>query len=75
LLHTLKGEPLKQSINPPDIEVLTLKDFLKVFKYDNFAKRACEIIKSEFKANLTGMLNKQRNVEMTFKEQLLKQKQ
>ena len=37
LLHTLKGETLKQNMNPPDIEVLTLKDFLKVFKYDNFA--------------------------------------
>ena len=32
--------------------MLTLKDFLKVFEYDKFGQKACEIIKKEFKAKL-----------------------
>ena len=45
-------DQMKSGINQVDIEVLTLKDFLKVFNYDNFGERACEIIRQEFKANL-----------------------
>mmetsp|Transcript_25779 Transcript_25779/g.32083 ORF Transcript_25779/g.32083 Transcript_25779/m.32083 type:complete len:110 (+) Transcript_25779:60-389(+) len=58
LLQTLRGEALKRDSNPSDIEVLTLKDFLKVFNYEPFAKRACEVIGKEFKANLIKMMNK-----------------
>lgn len=47
---------------------MTLKDFLKVFNYDNFAKRACEIIKAEFHTNLLTMLNKQKTVELTMRD-------
>ena len=51
------------------MEVLALKDFLKVFNYDNFAKRACGEIAKEFKNNLATMLNKQKNVELTIRDQ------
>ena len=54
LLHTLKMDMVRRDFNPPDIEVLTLKDFLKVFNYDNFGQRACQVIKTEFKAQLTA---------------------
>ena len=48
--------------------MLTLKDFLKVFNYDAFAKKACEVIKDEFRTNLTAMLNKQKTVELNIRE-------
>ena len=57
------------------VEVLTLKDFLKVFNYENFGQRACEIIKEEFKANLMVQLSKQRNIETQRKEQIEKAQQ
>ena len=41
----------------------TLKDFLKVFNYDNFGQRACETIKAEFKTRLAAQLSKQRTIE------------
>ena len=50
--------------------MLTLKDFLKVFNYENFGQRACQIIKDEFKANLQVQLAKQRNIEVQRKEQI-----
>ena len=52
-----------------------MKDFLKVFNYENFGQRACEIIKEEFKANLTVQLSKQRNIETQRKEQIEKAQQ
>ena len=65
---TLRGDTLKRDSNPQEIEVLTLKDFLRAFNYDNFAKRACELIKVEFKTCLAVMLSKQRTIENNAKE-------
>ena len=39
---------------PGEVEVLTLKEFMKVFNYDNFGIRACKIIKQEFRTSLTA---------------------
>ena len=47
---------------------MTLKDFLKVFNFDPFAKRAMEVVKDEFRANLIKMINKQKNIEITNRE-------
>ena len=49
--------------------MLTLKDFLKVFNYDNFGLRACKIIKKEFKASLTAQLSKQKTIEQAYRDQ------
>ena len=68
LLQTLRGEALKRDSNPNAVEVLTLKDFLKVFDFDPFAKRAMEVVKDEFRANLIKMINKQKNIEITNRE-------
>ena len=54
---------VRRDYNQPDIEVLTLKDFLKVFNYDNFGHKSCDTIKKEFKAHLIAQLSKQRTVE------------
>lgn len=56
-------EVVRRDSNPRDIEVLTLKDFLKVFNYDNFGLRACAVVKSEFKSKLLAQLSKQRTIE------------
>ena len=61
LLVALRGE--RESNQSGSIEVLTLKDFMKVFAYNVFAKRACEVIKQEFRENLTAMILKQKLVE------------
>ena len=45
---------VRRDYTPHDIEVLTLKDFLKVFNYDNFGQRACQVIKAEFKVQLNA---------------------
>lgn len=45
LLQTLRMEVSRINHAPQEIEVLTLKDFLKVFNYDNFGQRACQVIK------------------------------
>ena len=70
LLRTLREDPVRGDSAPTDVEVLTLKDFLKVFNYDNFGQRACEVIRAEFKVALTAQLSKQRTVEATYREQL-----
>jgi len=49
---------MRRDQNPHEIEVMTLKDFLKVFNYNNFGQRACETIKAEFKTTLTVQLSK-----------------
>ena len=54
---------MRKDVLASNIEVLTLKDFLKVFNYDNFGLRACKIIKKEFKASLTAQLSKQKTIE------------
>ena len=64
-------DSVKRDSNPSDIEVMTLKDFLKVFSYDNFGHKACEIISTEFKASLTAQLSKQRNIELTYRDAAL----
>ena len=51
---TLKQAEVKKDNMPAEVEVLTLKEFLKVFNYDNFGIRACKIIKQEFRASLTA---------------------
>ena len=58
VLMTLRQDQVRRDLNPPDIEVLTLKDFLKVFNYDNFGQRACQVIKKEFKVQLNAQLQK-----------------
>ena len=62
---------MKSGINQVDIEVLTLKDFLKVFNYDNFGERACEVIRQEFRANLFSQISKQKTVEMSYRDQIV----
>ena len=62
---------MKSGINQVDIEVLTLKDFLKVFNYDNFGERACEIIRQEFRANLFSQISKQKTIEMSYRDQIV----
>ena len=71
LLQTLRGDAVRRDGTDKHVEVLTLKDFLKVFDYENFGTRACEIMKEEFKASLTVQLSKQKNIEMTRKEQIV----
>ena len=73
LLVTLRSE--RQKNQSESIEVLTLMDFLQVFAYNNFAKRACEVIKQEFRSNLTTMIAKQKMVENKIREQKNAKKQ
>ena len=49
LLQTLKMDAIRRDSYAQQIEVLTLKDFLKVFTYDNFGQRACDTIRAEFR--------------------------
>ena len=37
-----------------NIELLTLKDFLKVFEYDRFGDKACKVIANEFSEKLAA---------------------
>ena len=60
---------MRKDVLASNIEVLTLKDFLKVFNYDNFGLRACKIIKKEFKASLTAQLSKQKTIESAYRDQ------
>ena len=39
------------------VELLTLKDFLKVFEYDKFGQKACHLVKQEFKAKLKQQID------------------
>ena len=39
-----------------------------MFNFDPFAKRAMEVVKDEFRANLIKMINKQKNIEITNRE-------
>ena len=73
LLLTLKNEVIRKDAYTPEIEVLTLKDFLKVFNYDNFGQRACDGIKKEFKNILNAQIAKQKTIEVTYNEKMQQQ--
>ena len=49
------------------VQIITLKEFLRVFNYDNFGLKACKLIKDEFKVVLGEQLVKNRNIEASKK--------
>lgn len=42
-----------------DIELLTLKQFMKVFEFDKFGERACKTIRAEIEENMNTVIAKQ----------------
>ena len=48
-LLSLRPDEPKQETKPALIEVMTLKDFLRVFQYEAAGQRVCEQINHEFK--------------------------
>ena len=45
------------------VNIITMKEFLKVFNYDNFGVKACELINKEFKSKLNDQLQKNKNID------------
>ena len=48
-LLSLRPNDPKNETKPAEIEVMTLKDFLRVFQYEAAGQRVCEQINHEFK--------------------------
>ena len=61
MLLALRHEPYHED-KIARVDLLTLKDFLKVFEYDKFGQKACEIIRKEFKNKLKKQVGLQKGV-------------
>lgn len=61
LLIALKNQAFDME-KTEKVELLTLKDFLKVFEYDKFGQKACQVIKQEFKAKLKQQIDLQKGI-------------
>lgn len=53
LLVSIKQKRQKEQVKDEEIELLTLKQFMKVFEFDKFGERACQTIRSEIEEQTT----------------------